>query len=111
MDAGLPEFGKVVIFGTGLIGGSFVLDLKRQGLVEKVVGIDLDADNLARALERKVIDEAFEEINAQSVGGADWVLIATPVATLPRTGVGTTMMISCTPATCAGTAFMIRLLG
>ncbi len=34
-----------------------------------------------------------------------------PVATLPRTGVGTTMMISCTPATCAGTAFMIRLDG
>jgi prephenate dehydrogenase len=38
----------------------------------------------SRALERKVIDEAFEEINAQSVGGADWVLIATPVATLPH---------------------------
>ena len=34
-----------------------------------------------------------------------------PVATLPRTGVGTTMMISATPATCAGTAFMIRLDG
>ena len=34
-----------------------------------------------------------------------------PVATLPRTGVGTTMTISGTPATCAGTAFMIRLDG
>lgn len=37
--------------------------------------------NLART-GAQVIDEAFEEINAQSVGGADWVLIATPVATL-----------------------------
>ena len=33
------------------------------------------------------------------------------VATLPRTGVGTTMMMSATPATWAGTAFMIRLDG
>ena len=79
-----PALKQITLIGVGLIGGSFVLDLKRQGLVEKVVGIDLDADNLARALERKVIDEAFEEINAQSVGGADWVLIATPVATLPH---------------------------
>ena len=77
-----PALKQITLIGVGLIGGSFVLDLKRQGLVEKVVGIDLDADNLARALERKVIDEAFEEIKAQSVGGADWVLIATPVATL-----------------------------
>ena len=79
-----PALKQITLIGVGLIGGSFALDLKRQGLVEKVVGIDLDADNLARALERKVIDEAFEEINTQSVGGADWVLIATPVATLPH---------------------------
>ena len=79
-----PALKQITLIGVGLIGGSFVLDLKRQGLVEKVVGIDLDADNLARALERKVIDEAFEEINTQSVGGADWVLIATPVSTLPH---------------------------
>ena len=79
-----PALKQITLIGVGLIGGSFVLELKRQGWVEKVVGIDLDADNLARALERKVIDEAFEEINAQSVGGADWVLIATPVATLPH---------------------------
>ena len=79
-----PALKQITLIGVGLIGGSFVLDLKRQGLVENVVGIDLDADNLARALERKVIDEAFEEINTQSVGGADWVLIATPVATLPH---------------------------
>ena len=34
-----------------------------------------------------------------------------PVATLPRTGVGTTITMSATPATWAGTAFMIRLDG
>ena len=74
---------QITLIGVGLIGGSFVLDLKRQGLVEKVVGIDLNPENLARALERKVIDEAYESISQTSVSGADWVVIATPVATLP----------------------------
>ena len=74
---------QITLIGVGLIGGSFVLDLKRQGLVEKVVGIDLNPENLARALERKVIDEAYESICHASVSGADWVVIATPVATLP----------------------------
>ncbi len=27
----MPEFGKVVVFGTGLIGGSFALALKEAG--------------------------------------------------------------------------------
>ncbi|UOO82513.1 prephenate dehydrogenase/arogenate dehydrogenase family protein [Uruburuella testudinis] len=74
---------QITLIGVGLIGGSFVLDLKRLGLVEKVVGVDLDADNLARALERRVIDAAFEQVCSESIHGADLVLIATPVATLP----------------------------
>ena len=44
----------IVLIGVGLIGGSFVLDLKRLGLVDTVTGIDLDRDNLDRALERHV---------------------------------------------------------
>lgn len=74
---------QISLIGVGLIGGSFVLDLKRLGLVEKVVGIDLDRDNLDRALERRVIDEAFTDITAAGIQGADLVLIATPVSTLP----------------------------
>lgn len=75
---------RLILIGVGLIGGSFVLDLKRAKCVETVVGIDLDADNLERALERRVIDQAFTEINAQSISDADLILIATPVATLPH---------------------------
>lgn len=82
MSAHLP-LKQITLIGVGLIGGSFVLDLKRLGLVEKVVGIDLNRENLERALERRVIDEAFAEINAESIGGAELVLIATPVSTLP----------------------------
>ncbi len=73
---------QITLIGVGLIGGSFVLDLKRKGLVTRVVGVDLNRDNLDRALERKVIDAAFTELCADSLSGADLVLVATPVAAL-----------------------------
>ncbi|MCP2040977.1 prephenate dehydrogenase [Neisseria sp. HSC-16F19] len=72
----------LALIGVGLIGGSLALDLKRGGHVREVVGIDIDADNLTRALERKVIDRADTRIDGDSIGGADMVLLATPVATL-----------------------------
>lgn len=79
----MPILNHIALIGVGLIGGSFVLDLKRQGLVRTVTGIDTDRDNLERALERGVIDRASAVINADSIGGADLVLIATPVASVP----------------------------
>lgn len=75
---------QITLIGVGLIGGSFVLDLKRHKLVNRVVGVDLDAENLNRALERRVIDVAFDKICAEAVAQSDLVLIATPVATLPK---------------------------
>ncbi|MDO4641492.1 MAG: prephenate dehydrogenase [Neisseria sp.] len=74
---------QMTLIGVGLIGGSFALDLKRKGLVRRVVGVDVNVQNLERALERKVIDEAATEIDSASIAGSDLVLIATPVATLP----------------------------
>ncbi|WP_304667745.1 prephenate dehydrogenase [Neisseria polysaccharea] len=79
----MPILNHIALIGVGLIGGSFVLDLKRQGLVRTITGIDTDRDNLQRALERGVIDRASAVINADSIGGADLVLIATPVASVP----------------------------
>lgn len=79
----LAPLKQICLIGVGLIGGSFVLDLKRKGLVEHVAGIDLNSDNLERAVERKVIDVAYDSICSDSIGNADLVLIATPVATLP----------------------------
>lgn len=75
---------KIVLIGVGLIGGSLVLDLKRQKRVGQVVGIDLDGDNLARAMERRVIDEAHQHISAHALREASLVIIATPVNTLPE---------------------------
>lgn len=78
-----PLLNQITLIGVGLIGGSFALDLKRKGLVRRVVGIDSDRHNLERALERKVIDEAAAGIGRPSIAGAGLVVVATPVSTLP----------------------------
>ncbi|WP_206434466.1 prephenate dehydrogenase [Iodobacter ciconiae] len=69
---------KLVLLGTGLIGGSFSLALKRAKCVEHVVGVGRNPDNLARALELKVIDEASSDA-ALAVADADLVLLSAPV--------------------------------
>ena len=69
---------KLVLLGTGLIGGSFALALKRVRLVQHVVGVGRNPDNLARAIELNVIDSATASA-AEAVVDADLVLLATPV--------------------------------
>jgi prephenate dehydrogenase len=67
----------VVIFGVGLIGGSFALALKAAGTAERVIGLGRNPANIRRALKLGVIDQASED--PAVVAGADLVLIATPV--------------------------------
>lgn len=74
---------KIVIFGVGLIGGSFARALKKAGAVRTVVGMDRSAASLARALELGIIDviggDAADAM-ADAMAGADLVLLAAPVA-------------------------------
>jgi prephenate dehydrogenase len=58
--------------GTGLIGGSIALGLRRRGW--HVSGLDTDGDRLAQALEAGVIDAAGDDL------GAEVVFVATPAA-------------------------------
>ncbi|HNN46270.1 MAG TPA: prephenate dehydrogenase/arogenate dehydrogenase family protein, partial [Azospira sp.] len=51
-----PEFGKIVVFGVGLIGGSFALALKAAGEVGEVVGFGRSVGTLKQALELGIID-------------------------------------------------------
>src|SRR5437870_2266423 len=62
---------RVTIFGTGLIGGSFALALKRAFPRVRIAGVD-KPDVLDQALRLKIIDVA----GAQP---ADLVILATPV--------------------------------
>ena len=54
----MAEFNKVVIFGVGLIGGSFALGLRAAGAVEEVVGFGRSPKSLQQALDLGVIDRA-----------------------------------------------------
>ena len=76
------RIGKLVVIGTGLIGGSFALALKRARAVGHVTGVGRTQRNLADALKHKVIDEASRDA-ARAVRDADLVLIATPVGQMP----------------------------
>jgi prephenate dehydrogenase len=75
---------KVVIFGVGLIGGSFARSLKKAGAVRTIVGVGRSAAAMARALELGIVDAvgvASEPASlAEALAGADLVLLAAPVA-------------------------------
>jgi len=72
--------GQITIVGTGLIGGSLGLALKRSGFAGTIVGCDKRAV-LDLAVERGVIDRGEADL-ARSVVGSDIVVLATPVGTI-----------------------------
>lgn len=78
----MNKINKLVVIGVGLIGGSFALSLRREGLVGRVVGVGRGMANLERALGLGIIDEACTDA-AQAVDGADLVILACPVGQMP----------------------------
>ena len=71
------SFRRVAILGTGLIGGSFALALRKYSPDSVVNGWD-KADVLRHALERGAINEGFSELSL-AVAGADLIYMALPV--------------------------------
>ena len=69
---------RVAVVGVGLIGGSRALALRRAGVAGTSVGVDRNAEELARAAALGVIDTAAESIS-DAAKGADLVIIAVPV--------------------------------
>ena len=67
---------RVGIVGTGLVGGSVGLALRRSGV--SVAGFDRDPGNLARAVEIGAIDDPVTTIG-DAAADADVVLVAVPV--------------------------------
>ena len=82
MTAG-PAFGKVVVFGVGLIGGSFALALKAVGQAGEIVGFGRSLSTLTQALDLGIIDRVGANPGLESAD-ADLVLIATPVGQMPE---------------------------
>ncbi|GAB5606427.1 prephenate dehydrogenase [Sideroxyarcus sp. TK5] len=74
-----PSFRKIVIFGVGLIGGSFALALRKAGAVGDVVGFGRSQATLDEAKQLGILDRIGSDVAAE-VKDADIVLLATPVA-------------------------------
>lgn len=76
------RFESVAIIGTGLLGASLGLALKKRGLAASVCGVGRRQSSLDTALERGAIDSAHLEPEA-AVQGADLVVICTPAGSVP----------------------------
>src|SRR5258708_23488107 len=68
---------QITIIGTGLIGGSFALAMRRRRFAGRIVGCDRESA-LKKAKLRGVIDNGYVE-PADAVRGSQLVVLATPV--------------------------------
>ncbi len=73
-----PLFKKIVIFGVGLIGGSFALAMRKVHATETVVGFGRTEQPLVHAKQLGIIDRIGTDV-ATEVADADLVFLATPV--------------------------------
>ena len=73
----MRQFRKVVIIGTGLIGGSLALAIKDKRLAKKVVGVSRHKKSLILAKRIGAIDEGSLKLDV--VRGADLIIFAAPV--------------------------------
>jgi prephenate dehydrogenase len=77
-------FRQITICGVGLIGGSLALVAREKNLVGRIVGLGRTQANLDVARERGMIDAATRD-PAQAAKGADLVMLAVPILTMPAT--------------------------
>ena len=71
---------QITIVGTGLVGGSFALALKKRGFAGRIVGCDREPV-LARARAAGAIDEGIAD-PVQAARASQVVLLATPVGAI-----------------------------
>jgi len=73
-------FNKVAIVGTGLIGGSIGLAIKKNKFADEIVGVSRHKKNLLLAKQRGAIDNGSQALDI--VRGSDLIVLATPVNTI-----------------------------
>jgi prephenate dehydrogenase len=73
---------KVIVVGTGLIGGSIGKALIKKGLAREVVGVCRREVSAERALREKAVTSAVVEDYETVCLGADIIVIATPLGTI-----------------------------
>ena len=78
-----PVFGRLVVVGLGLIGGSFAKGMRESGLCAEVVGVDLDAASRVLAVELGVVDRCETDL-ALACKGADVIQLAVPILAMEK---------------------------
>jgi prephenate dehydrogenase len=73
-------FNKVAIIGTGLIGGSMALAIKKKRLTHQIIGVSRHKNTLIWGKKSHVIDKGSQ--NLSIIQDADLVVLATPVNTI-----------------------------
>jgi prephenate dehydrogenase len=72
---------RLSLVGLGLLGGSVAKAVRARGLADEIVAVGRDRERLEPARRDGVVDHITTDLEA-GVGGADFCLLATPVATL-----------------------------
>jgi|SRR6218665_222753 len=68
---------RVAIIGVGLIGGSLAIRLHEKKISSRLIGVDVSADHLAKAMELELVDEVLPMDEA--IASAEVVVLAIPV--------------------------------
>jgi prephenate dehydrogenase len=74
----MTPINKLVVFGVGLIGGSFALALRQANVVKHIIGVGRSQKNLDAAIALGIIDAASTDPTT-AVQHADFIFLATPV--------------------------------
>jgi prephenate dehydrogenase len=73
-------FNRVAIIGTGLIGGSIALAIKKNRLANEVIGVSRHKKSLLLAKRKGAIDRGSQALGI--IRDADLLILATPVNTI-----------------------------
>jgi len=69
----------VAVVGIGLIGGSLMIDLRKRGFADRIIGVDTNLNHQNIALLCGLVDENDTLYNA--VDKSDLIILTTPVST------------------------------
>lgn len=84
-------FGKVVIYGVGLMGGSLGLALRERGLAESVWGVGRYHERLKAARNAGILTD-FTINRKEAMEGADVVVVCLPVRLIPDAVLGLSIL-------------------
>jgi prephenate dehydrogenase len=68
---------RITIVGLGLIGGSLAIQLHEKKISSRLIGVDVNAEHAAKALELDLVDEILSLDNA--IACSDIIVLAIPV--------------------------------